>query len=157
MNGGCFSLPASLTLSMFDATRRGCHNHAMFTRYFLTPDGTKVAPQSGEDHANIGRHVLALEGIAPKDNEDIYNQMLALGFVRVAEYHGQICAENPVRELSAGQFAFLESIKFTSKRELLFNDRLFEETRAGRSLSHEVLITLDQLKDRQSGDRNPAV
>lgn len=113
----------------------------MTERYFLSPDGTKVDQTAAEDHADVGRRVLADRGIEPRDYADTYDQMFILGYTRVVEYRERICAENPKLPLSGPQMAFLlrRQSDCGGQRELAINDKLFGETRRGGSLTHEEL------------------
>jgi len=110
-------------------------------RYYLTPDGTKVDQTAAEDHADVGRRVLADRGIKPKDYADSYDQMFNLGFARVVEFKERICAENPKLPLTDPQMAFLirRQSDCGGQRELTINDKKFCETRRGGSLAHEEL------------------
>lgn len=110
-------------------------------RYYLAPTGQKVVAEIGEDHADIGRRVLAAVGITPKDYSDIYDQMELIGYFRVVEFQNRVFAENSVRRPNRSQMRFLQDRQFNSgtERELLINDTLFTETRRCGSLTHKLL------------------
>lgn len=110
-------------------------------RYYLAPNGEQVQQTAVEDHADVGRRILAAGGITPKDYGDIYDQMERLGYFRVVEFPERVFAENSRCPVTESQMAFLRDRQFANgrERELVLNDRHFTETRRGGSLSHDVL------------------
>lgn len=75
-------------------------------KYFLDPDGVPIRRMrgaAGEGHVEIAREVLA-ERWQP--GGDIYQQMFALGFVRVEETDNVLEVDAP-RPPSAGQRRFI--------------------------------------------------
>jgi len=109
----------------------------MTDRYFLAPTGDKVALSAMEDHADVGRRVLADIGICPKDYADIYDQMFQLGYTRVVEFPDRICAENLSVPLTHSQLEFLHARRLHggSTRELQINNSPFAETRRWNHLT----------------------
>ena len=118
-------------------------------RYYLAPTGDQVPQTVLEDHADVGRRILAVAGITPKDYSDIYDQMELLGYFRVVEFPNRVFAENSRRPATVSQMAFLRDRQSAdgAPRELLLNDQLFTETRRDGSLSHQEL---DEIRSRRS-------
>lgn len=113
----------------------------MTTRYYLSSLGVIVPHATTEDHADVGRRILAEAVIVPQDYADIYDQMEKLGYFRVAEFTERIFAENKVCPATCNQLAFLlERVNDgNNERLLLINDELFTETRREGGLTYQDL------------------
>ena len=114
------------------------------SRYYLAPIGEPVPQTPVEDHADVGRRILASLGVIPVDYSDIYDQMEILGYFRVVEFPQRVFAENSNCPSTHSQMAFLQERRFADggNRELVINDELFTETRRGGGLSHEELAKI---------------
>ncbi len=58
-------------------------------RYFLDKAGAKTSRMQGlpgRCHIDIGRQILAGQGITPQDDADVYRQMFVLKYARVVEH-----------------------------------------------------------------------
>jgi hypothetical protein len=90
----------------------------MAERYFLNKSGVKTTRMQGlpgEGHIDIGKEVLAREGIVPADDHAVYTQMFRLQFVRVFEHDdGRVEVEH-TRPLTARQKRFLKALADAGK------------------------------------------
>ncbi|PWU14389.1 MAG: hypothetical protein C5B50_17580 [Verrucomicrobia bacterium] len=86
----------------------------MAERYFLNKAGVKTARMQGPPgagHIDIGREVLAREGIVPFNNGDVYTQMFLLGFVRIVEHDSGSIEVEHARPLTTPQRRFLKALE----------------------------------------------
>lgn len=103
----------------------------MTVKYWLSADGKKIEVVRGEWHQKSARKHLREMGIAPKDTDnDLYNQMFKLGFMRVAEVERVLYADNDGQQPSNAQQQHLFA-KEGEGMEVLLNTKSFESTRGG--------------------------
>jgi hypothetical protein len=88
-------------------------------KYFLDPHGavtSRIQGRVGEDHVEIGRGVLAVNGFAPKDQEDVYRQMFKLKFIRVLEYDDDKIDVEHGTPLTTAQRQYIQQLERRGKR-----------------------------------------
>ena len=82
--------------------------------YFLDKLGAKTSRakgRPGEGHEVIGREVLAKLGVTPKDEQDIYEQMFRLKYVRVVEPDERTLEVEFLGQLTTAQFCFVQDME----------------------------------------------
>jgi len=82
--------------------------------YFLDRHGAKtnrILGRSGGGHLEIGREVLAAQGVAPADSADVYAQMFRLRYVRVVEHEDGLTEVEHTRKLTSHQKQFLKALE----------------------------------------------
>jgi hypothetical protein len=91
-------------------------------RYFLDKNGAKTfraKGRPGEGHLEIGREVLAAQGVIPQDIMDTYTQMFRLKYVRVVEHPNRVLEIEYQGRLTSGQKQFIAAMEragWTTKR-----------------------------------------
>ena len=99
---------------------------AMPERYFLNKSGVKTTRMQGlpgEGHIDIGREVLAREGIVPADDHAAYTQMFRLRFVRVVEHDDGRVEVEYGKPLTKHQKRFLNALEDQGKKLVYISAR----------------------------------
>ncbi len=108
-------------------------------KYFLDRNGVptrRMAGKAGEAHVEIA---ATTEKIDP--SQDVYQQMFALGYVRVIEFQNEIHVDAP-RSLTKQQKAFLENKHLTEHKRILVNNKAVLESRTDRLTAAEIVKKL---------------
>ena len=83
-------------------------------RYFLDQSAvktTRMQGRPGEGHIDIAKEVLPQHGIAATDNQDYYEQMFRLKFIRVVEHDDGTVEAEHCAPLTAAQKRFFEGLR----------------------------------------------
>ena len=67
--------------------------------------------QPGDGHIQIGREVLALNGVLPKDLLDVYIQMFKLKYARVVEHPDRLLEVEFKGRLTPAQERYVEGMR----------------------------------------------
>ncbi len=86
----------------------------MSKRYFLDKSGaqtTRMQGRPGQGHIDIAKEVLPQHGIIARNNEDYYEQVFRLKFVRVVEHDDGAIEVEHGPPMTGAQKRFLEGLR----------------------------------------------